>query len=78
MPIGGVLEKIMRSALLLVLLAAPSFAQAPIAKPVDAKVTTIAGKTAGMKHMAGFLPMNWDAKAGKLYLEIPKLDSDMI
>jgi len=76
--VRGVLEKIMRSALVLVLLAAPSFAQAPIAKPVDAKVTTIAGKTAGMKHMAGFLPMNWDAKAGKLYLEIPKLDSDMI
>ncbi len=76
--VRGVLEKIMRSALVLVLLAAPSFAQAPIAKPADAKVTTIAGKTAGMKHMAGFLPMNWDAKAGKLYLEIPKLDSDMI
>ncbi len=24
-----------------------------------------------MRHMDGFLPLDWDAKAGKLYLEIP-------
>jgi len=39
---------------------------------------TIASKTAGMKHLDGFLPLNWDAKAGKLYLEIPHLDTDIL
>ena len=24
-----------------------------------------------MKHIDGFLPLDWDAKSGKLYLEIP-------
>jgi hypothetical protein len=28
-----------------------------------------------MKHLPGFLPLDWDAKAGKLYLEIPHLDA---
>jgi hypothetical protein len=27
-----------------------------------------------MKHIDGLLPLDWDAKAGKLYLEIPHLD----
>ncbi|MGP8251349.1 MAG: zinc-dependent metalloprotease [Terracidiphilus sp.] len=37
---------------------------------------TIAQKTAGMKHLDGFLPLDWDAKTGKLYLEIPRLNAD--
>jgi Met-zincin/Domain of unknown function (DUF5117) len=36
---------------------------------------TISSKTAGMKHIDGYLPLDWDAKTGKLYLEIPHLDS---
>jgi Met-zincin/Domain of unknown function (DUF5117) len=39
---------------------------------------TIASKTTGMNHLDGFLPLNWDAKAGKLYLEIPHLDTDIL
>jgi hypothetical protein len=39
---------------------------------------TIAAKTASMKHMPGFLPLDWDAAAGKLYLEIPHLDTDLL
>src|SRR3984957_14971121 len=39
---------------------------------------TIASKTTGMKHLDGFLPLNWDVKAGKLYLEIPHLDTDIL
>lgn len=42
--------------------AAPSFAQ----------------KVGGMEHKDGFFPLDWDAKAGKLYLEIPKLDTDFL
>ncbi|HEX3374362.1 MAG TPA: peptidase, partial [Edaphobacter sp.] len=37
---------------------------------------TISTKTAGMKHIDGFLPLDWDAKTGKLYLEIPHLGPD--
>ena len=33
----------------------------------------IAVKTAGMTHMAGLLPLDWDGRAGKLYLEIPRM-----
>jgi hypothetical protein len=53
-------------------------AQAP-AKPEAPKPdlpVTIAQKTAAMKHLSGFMPLDWDAKAGKLYLEIPRLDSE--
>ena len=28
--------------------------------------------------MPGFLPLHWDAKSGRLYLEIPRLDVDML
>jgi hypothetical protein len=39
---------------------------------------TIATKIAGMKHIDGYLPLDWDQKAGKLYLEIPRLDTDIL
>jgi hypothetical protein len=39
---------------------------------------SIASKTAGMKHMDGYLPLDWDAKTGKLYLEITHLDTDIL
>src|SRR5580698_11416743 len=38
----------------------------------------IASKTAGMKHIDGYLPLDWDAKTGKLYLEITHLDTDIL
>ncbi|WP_144312690.1 zinc-dependent metalloprotease [Terriglobus saanensis] len=31
-----------------------------------------------MKHLDGFVPLDWDAQSGKLYIEVPKLNSDMI
>jgi hypothetical protein len=31
-----------------------------------------------MHRMPGFLPLHWEAKSGKLYLEIPRLDVDML
>ena len=52
-----------RTALALLLVAASLSAQ------------NIATKTTGMKHLDGYLPLDWDAKAGKLYLEIPRLDA---
>jgi hypothetical protein len=41
-------------------------------------VPSIETKTSGMRHMPGFLPLHWDAKSGRVYLEIPRLNSDML
>src|SRR6204780_285886 len=41
-------------------------------------VPSIEMKTAGMRHMPGFLPLHWDEKSGRLYLEIPQLNADML
>ncbi|MBB5344402.1 zinc-dependent metalloprotease [Tunturibacter empetritectus] len=43
--------------------------------PVTISAQAIAAKTTGMKHLDGYLPLDWDAKTGKLYLEIPHLDA---
>ncbi|HWK05280.1 MAG TPA: zinc-dependent metalloprotease [Puia sp.] len=34
--------------------------------------------TAGMQAMPGFLPLYWDAKKGKLWLEIDKLETELL
>ena len=39
---------------------------------------SIEAKTSGMRHMPGFLPLHWDARNGRLYLEIPQLDTDLL
>ena len=31
-----------------------------------------------MQHMRGFMPLHWDARKGRLYLEIPHLDADFL
>jgi hypothetical protein len=49
-------------------------ASAREAKPLP----TIAARTASMTNMAGLLPLHWDAAAGKLYLEVPKLKQDLL
>jgi hypothetical protein len=38
----------------------------------------IDARTASMQHMRGFLPLHWDAKEGRLYLEIPHLNADIL
>ncbi len=44
----------------------------------NAALPTIEAKTAGLRHMAGFLPLHWDDKGAKLYLEIRALNADML
>jgi hypothetical protein len=63
-------------ALFALLIAVPLVSVHAAAPPAGTQ--RIADKTAGMRHLDGFLPLDWDAQAGKLYLEIPKLNSDMI
>src|SRR3984885_4046375 len=51
---------------------------AAAASTSESGVPSIETKTAGMRHMPGFLPLHWDAKNGRLYLEIPRLNADML
>ena len=59
-------------------LAAP---QAEDTSPKSAEpesLPTIARKTAGTQAMPGFFPCSWDAKEGKLWLEIGRFDKDFL
>ncbi len=44
------------------------------AKPLP----TIEAKTAGMRKLDGFFPLYWDDDAGALYMEIPRLGTDVL
>jgi hypothetical protein len=50
---------------------------APSAQAADAP-QNLSQKIAGMDHKDGLFPLDWDAKAGKLYLEIPRFDQDFL
>ncbi|MEO5988543.1 MAG: zinc-dependent metalloprotease [Candidatus Eisenbacteria bacterium] len=53
--------------MLLLCLSAPVSASEPTPKP-----STIAARTAGLSRQDGFLPWYWDAKAGRLLLEVAR------
>ena len=42
------------------------------------EVSAFKQKLATMDHKNGFFPLDWDAKTGKLYLEIPETDKDFL
>src|SRR5262249_28801779 len=43
-----------------------------------ARLSTIADRTAGMQKLDGYVPLYWDDKAGSLWMEIDKLDTEML
>lgn len=65
-------------------LAAGCSTTAPPASPASAPARTatalpaIEAKTDGMERHDGFLPVYWDAAAGKVWLEVPALDTDLL
>src|SRR3984885_9249668 len=61
--------------LFLFLAAVEASAQTP-ATPAPSAPPAISVKIAAMKHVDGLLPIDWDAQAGKLYLEIPHVGLD--
>ena len=61
--------------LFLFLAAVEASAQTP-ATPAPSAPPAISVKIAAMKHLDGLLPIDWDAQAGKLYLEIPHVGLD--
>jgi hypothetical protein len=72
-------KKEMRTLPALVLLCTSALMVAQVPKSPAAESTatpTVREKTAGMKHLDGVIPLDWDGKTGKLYLEIPALGPD--
>jgi hypothetical protein len=41
-------------------------------------LSSIADKTAGMERIDGYFPLYWDAASGTLWLEIPRLDTEVL
>lgn len=58
-----------RNLLLLLLLSCPAFAQ---------KLPGIEEKTKDFRKFNGFMPFYWDSAAGKIWLEIDKLDTELL
>jgi hypothetical protein len=59
---------------LLLATAAAVCAQPPSSVPTP----TIAAKTASLRKMPGYFPLYWDDKAGKMWLEIDKFDTEFL
>ncbi|HVG17726.1 MAG TPA: zinc-dependent metalloprotease [Blastocatellia bacterium] len=63
-------------ALLITLVALPVAAQE---KPQDkASDRTIAAKTTGLQKLDGYVPLYWDASAGKLLMEVTRFNTEML
>src|SRR5262249_13546630 len=52
------------------------------AMPINAQnrneVQTIAAKTAGLQRIDGYVPLYWDAGAGKMWMEITRFNTEML
>lgn len=64
-------------AVLSLLLVRAAAAASSDAAPPDSG-SGFADKVRGLEAMPGFFPLYWDAKAGKLWLEIPRFDEDFL
>ena len=65
-------------ALVIAICATPSFAQRSDGVGTIGPLPSISEKTAGMERMDGMLPLYWDADLGQLWMEVPRLDTEMI
>jgi len=61
--------------LLALALGLPLFAQTPTTTP---RILPIEERTTGMRKIDGFFPVYWDERTGNLFLEIPKVDTDVL
>src|SRR5688572_8058169 len=41
-------------------------------------IPSIADRTSGMKKVDGFFPLYWDEAGGRLFVEVPKLDTEIL
>ncbi len=63
---------------ILVSQAAPAAKKEKESEDENKALPTIAQKTRGMQAMPGFFNIYWDARAGKVWLEISKFDSEFL
>jgi hypothetical protein len=63
-----------------VLMAIPGYAQGRGGRGGGGgeQITTIEERTAGLKKMDGFFPLYWDEAAGRLWMEVSKLDTEVL
>ena len=47
-------------------------------RPAAQRKPTIEEKTAGMRKLDGYFPLYWDESAGQLWLEIPRLNIEVL
>ncbi len=67
------------AAVLAIIHVAPAATQQPSpAAQTPAQTPTIASKTAGTTKLDGFMPLYWDEKGGKLWMEIPRLNEELL
>jgi hypothetical protein len=59
-------------------LTTPAFAQGARKPGTGDQITSIEERTAGSKSIDGFFPLYLDEAAGKLWLEIPRLDTEVL
>ena len=66
--------------ILLVAVVASTFASCTKSKPAadPAAPPTITTKTEKMRSLPGFFPLYWDDKAGKMWLEVARFDTDFL
>jgi hypothetical protein len=53
-------------------------AQPPAGRRGGDPIVSIAERTKGMKKIDGFFPLYWDEEGGRLWLEVPKLDVEVL
>ncbi len=49
-----------------------------VAAPVSAQTPTVAARTAGLQRQDGFVPLYWDAARGRVLIEVPAFDRDVL
>jgi hypothetical protein len=69
--------RLARSIVFLVCLVACSPAAAQVPEPGDAP-PTIASRVAGLTRIDGFIPLFWDARKGRLLMEIARFDTELL
>ena len=62
-----------------VLLAIPAYGQGRGGRGGGSEqITSIDERTTGLKKMDGFFPLYWDEVAGRLWMEVAKLDTEIL
>jgi hypothetical protein len=79
-PTGRHLRRLlaMMGGMLALMLAAHTARAQPPTREPSAAPPSIAEKTAGMKKIDGFIPLYWDAQQGKIWMEIARLDVEIL